>query len=386
MQTRRMQSHSHLSPLLRAAVNSHPVLNAADELTLTRSIVAAHVAAWTACLGALCPRASRRAAILARACEEAGVHVWPAEDAPVAIALEDLPAAVSRIRAADRDHHLLRAVQAIVLADCDDTWTSPRASAASVHRAERQRYSVLTTARDLRRLEDRMVKHNLGLVLAQANHRRKSGVPFEDLVQEGCAGLLTAVRRFDPERSFRFSTFAKWWVRHAVGRHIVNHGRTVRVPSHLQELVGKVLRADHDLYDSTTCTPASDEQVATRLGVECSQVHKARLAVRGAIPLEASTGDSRLAFIDTIADDSADPSAALDTGRLIARVRTVTSNDAPHITAREAHVLRACYGLDGDAPATLADCGASLDLSRERVRQIRQGALARLRPALAAFA
>lgn len=381
-----MQSHSHLSPLLRAAITAHPVLNAADELTLTRSIVAAHVAAWTACLGALCPRASRRAAILARACDETGVQVWPVDDAPTSIALEDLPAAVSRIRATDRDHHLLHAVQAIVLADCDDTWTSPRASAASVHRAERQRYQVLATARDLGRAEDRMVKHNLGLVLAQANHRRKSGVPFEDLVQEGSAGLLTAVRRFDPERGYRFSTFAMWWVRHAVGRHIVNHGRTVRVPSHLQELVGKILRADHDLYDAATCTPASDAQVAAHLGVECSQVHKARLAVCGAIPLEASTGDSRLALIDTLADDSADPSAALDDARLTARVRAVTSNDTPHLTAREAHVLRACYGLDGDAPTTLADCGASLDLSRERVRQIRQGALARLRPALAAFA
>jgi len=155
--------------ILRAAASSSPVLSREAELALTRSIVAAHHDAW---------------ALLSSACDVVGRPsvLIPADATEVPLAEVASVAALARLT--DPDQHVLRALQALVLTDCDETW----------------RYKVLSSAATLKRLEERMVKHNIGLAMKHAHARVKSGVPVEDLIQEACVGLLDAVRRFDPER------------------------------------------------------------------------------------------------------------------------------------------------------------------------------------------
>lgn len=378
--------------ILRAAASSPPVLSREAELTLTRSIVAAHHDAWAACLGAECVRATRRAVLLSTACDVAGRPnaLIPADATEVPLA--EVANVATLARPADPDQHILRALQALVLTDCDDTWTSPRASAPSVRRAEAWRYKVLSTAATLRRLEERMVKHNIGLAMKHAHARVKSGVPVEDLIQEACVGLLDAVRRFDPERGFRFSTPASYWIRHRVGRCISNHARTVRLPVWLCERIADIARADRALYDGTTCTPATDEQVASHLRLSVAEVSAARRASERGISLEAPAGN-RLGVSDhgpnrTLADivraPATHPDAIIDEARAHARVVSAVAALSP----RDALVVRASFNLGDtdDAPRTLTAIGADLGVCRERVRQVQALALRRLRPALSAFA
>ncbi len=377
--------------ILRAAASSSPVLSREAELTLTRSIVAAHHDAWAACLGAECVRATRRAVLLSTACDVVGRPnaLIPVDTTEVPLAEVASVAALARPK--DPDQHILRALQALVLTDCDDTWTSPRASASSVRRAEAWRYKVLSSAATLRRLEERMVKHNIGLALKHAHARVKSGVPVEDLIQEACVGLLDAVRRFDPERGFRFSTPASWWCRHRVGRYINNNSRTVRLPVWLCERIADIARADRALYDGATCTPATDEQVATRLRLSVSEVQSARRASVTSISLETPTGNRRgvgdattRTLVDLVPTSATHPDALIDEARAHACVASAVAALSP----RDALVVRASFNLGDcdDVPRTLTAIGADLGVCRERVRQVQALALRRLRPALSAFA
>lgn len=377
--------------ILRAAASSSPVLSREAELELTRSIVAAHHDAWSACLGVECVRATRRAVLLSTACDVAGRPnvLIPVDTTEVPLAEVANVAALARLT--DPDQHILRALQALVLTDCDDTWTSPRTSASSVRRAETWRYKVLSSAATLRRLEERMVKHNIGLAMKHAHARVKSGVPVEDLIQEACVGLLDAVRRFDPERGFRFSTPASWWIRHRVGRCINNNSRTVRLPVWLCERIADIARADRALYDVAACTPATDEQVAARLRLSVAEVSAARRASVTSISLETPTGNRRgvgdataRTLADLVPTSATHPDALIDAARAHARVVSAVAALSP----RDALVVRASFNLGDcdDAPRTLTAIGADLGVCRERVRQVQALALRRLRPALSAFA
>lgn len=236
-----------------------------------------------------------------------------------------------------------------------------------------------------------MVKHNIGLAMKHAHARVKSGVPVEDLIQEACVGLLDAVRRFDPERGFRFSTPASWWCRHRVGRCISNHARTVRLPVWLCERIADIARADRALYDGATCTPATDEQVATHLRLSVAEVSAARRASVTSISLEAPTGNRRgvgdataRTLADIVPASATHPDALIDEARAHARVVSAVAALSP----RDALVVRASFNLGehDDAPRTLTAIGADLGVCRERVRQVQALALRRLRPALSAFA
>ena len=377
--------------ILRAAASSSPVLSREAELALTRSIVAAHHDAWAACLGAECVRATRRAVLLSTACDVAGRPNVLIPTDTTEVPLAEVASVAALARPTDPDQNILRALQALVLTDCDDTWTSPRASASSVRRAEAWRYKVLSTAATLRRLEERMVKHNIGLAMKHAHARVKSGVPVEDLIQEACVGLLDAVRRFDPERGFRFSTPASWWCRHRVGRYINNNSRTVRLPVWLCERIADIARADRALYDGATCTPATDEQVAARLRISVAEVSAARRASVASISLEAPTGNRRgvgdattRTLADLVPTSATHPDALIDEARAHARVASAVAALSP----RDALVVRASFNLGDcdDAPRTLTAIGADLGVCRERVRQVQALALRRLRPALSAFA
>lgn len=362
--------------LISDAMRAAPVLSPADERALAERIVTAHAAAWGACLGPRCVRPSRRAVLLARACEDAGVDCFPAVADDTHLDLADVPAVIVNARIADPDQHVLRALQAVVLADCDDTWSSPRASASSVHRAESWRYEVLSTARDLARLEDRMVRHNLGLAVSIARVYATGPIPVADLVQEACVGLLDAIRRFDPSLGWRFSSLAVWRVRYAVSRYVANSRHTVRLPVHLQQRARDLARMDADavaVIDAATTNPASRDVLlqALALATEGTPVGSMDRVVAG-----KKDGSAPLTLADTMPDPSPSPEdfAARDDLRL------ALADAVALLPAPEAETLTIVAGI-GTAPMQVADLADLTDRPRNAVSSEYRHALRLLRHA-----
>ena len=361
-----MSNAASVSPILSAARLTSPALSAPAERTLTAALVRAHAMAWFVVLGPECVRDTRRAAVLRQAARAAEVDVEPflgAMGEASALAIDDVPALAARCRAGlDHDQDLLRAAQAVVLDECDDVRTSPRASARSVARAERWRRHVLQAALELSRLEDRMVRHNLGLAVLAANARRGSGVPMDDLVQQGALGVLAAVRRFDPSRGLKFSTMASWWVKHYVGRYIENCSRTIRLPVWACNLLTRVRAAERALY-SLERGPATAEEVAASLGADPERVALLMRADLSTASLDAPVVSSRLRG-STASGDGSPASSLMD---LQADDRPTVEQDILARQRREmvgaalrtlpAHLVRPAIAvhLDGEDPKVVAE-------------------------------
>jgi RNA polymerase primary sigma factor len=324
---------------------------------------------------------------------EETAHVDEAEAPVDAVEVEDDAEEATEVGPTDEDvHGALDALSAYFadvgngrLLTFDEELTLGRAVQAGMAATERlrkgevksyERAELTQKVAEGEKARKRLIEMNLRLVISVARRYVGRGLPLEDLIQEGNLGLFRAVEKYDPERGWRFSTYAYWWIRQGVTRAIADQSRTIRMPVHTGQLLTRLGEVRRQLEQRIGRDPTPAE-IAAETGVSEERIRETLIAAREPLSLEATilgTDDSTLG--DVVPDQNA-PDAQEQVE--VAERRSKVEEVLDCLTPRERAVIRLRFGLEDGTPLTLAEVGQRLGVSRERVRQLEADGLRKLR-------
>jgi len=229
----------------------------------------------------------------------------------------------------------------------------------------------------IREAKIRVVEGNLRLVAKIAMRYRNLGLPFLDLIQEGNVGLMKAVEKFEPQKGYRFTTYATWWIQQSMMRALTDHGRTIRLPAHIVERLGKLNRSKEHLQQKNNSQPTIEE-LAEEVSLPIDKVRQTLELSQGPTSLDMpfDDGEERNCFMDLIQNEGI---SSPEEEVLVKTMRERLNEVLETLLPREAEILRLRFGLSDGTAHTLEQLGHIFGITRERVRQIEKKALMKLR-------